>query len=77
MDGDTCKFLIITQLHILGSQPSCKPETAHTSANCIYVCIGVNRMIKILFYLPLGFEKMDLKLMPKQELKEIKIEELF
>lgn len=34
-------------------------------------------MINILFYLPLGFENMDLKLMPKQELKEIKIEELF
>lgn len=43
MDGDPCKFLIISQLHTLGSQPSCNPETAHTSANCIYVCIGVNK----------------------------------
>lgn len=43
MDGDPCKFLIISQLHTLGSRPSCKPETAHTSANCIYVCTGVNK----------------------------------
>lgn len=52
-------------------------QASHTSGNCICTCIRINVWwLMSYFYLPTCFLMMNLKLQPKQELKDIQTEGL-